>query len=66
MGSQSKNNGALRTGCSVLALSVGASLLTAFAAAAQTAPTPVAQDNTAVEEVVVTGFRASLTSAINT
>jgi TonB-dependent receptor len=69
MGSQSKNNGVLRTGCSILALSLGASLLTAFAASAQTAAAPAASakpDDTAVEEVVVTGFRASLTSAINT
>jgi iron complex outermembrane receptor protein len=64
MGFQSKTRRALRAGCSVAALSLGASLLTAFAAAAQTAPAP--QDTTAVEEVVVTGFRASLTSAINT
>jgi len=64
MGLQSKNNG-VRMGVSVLALSLGASLLGAAAASAQTAPT-AAQDNTAVEEVVVTGFRASLTSAINT
>ncbi len=66
MGLQSKNNG-VRMGVSVLALSLGASLLSAVAASAQTAPAaPAAQDNTAVEEVVVTGFRASLTSAINT
>ncbi|MGH1557058.1 hypothetical protein ACRAWD_03145 [Caulobacter segnis] len=50
----------------MLALSLGASLLTAVAASAQTAPNPAAsapaaQDNVAVEEVVVTGFRASLT-----
>lgn len=63
MGYQAKNNGVLRTGCSLLALTLGASLLTATAAAAQTAP---ADDSAAVEEVVVTGFRASLSSAINT
>ena len=63
MGLQSKTRGALRAGTSVVALSLGASLLTAFAAAAQTAPAP---DTATVEEVVVTGFRASLTSAINT
>jgi iron complex outermembrane receptor protein len=62
MGYQAKNNGVLRTGCSMLALTLGASLL-ATAAAAQTAP---ADDSAAVEEVVVTGFRASLSSAINT
>jgi TonB-dependent receptor len=64
---QVKNRGALRASCSALALSLGASLLTAVAASAQTAPAPAAQDDSsAVEEVVVTGFRASLTSAINT
>lgn len=64
---QVKNRGVLRASCSALALSLGASLLTAAAASAQTAPAPAAQDDSsAVEEVVVTGFRASLTSAINT
>jgi iron complex outermembrane receptor protein len=63
---QVKNRGALRASCSALALSLGASLLTAIAASAQTAPAAAPQDTAEVEEVVVTGFRASLTSAINT
>jgi iron complex outermembrane receptor protein len=52
----------LRSGCSIVALAfMGA--LSATAASAQTAPAPAASDT--VDEVVVTGFRESLRSALN-
>ncbi len=60
---QVKKSGVLRTSCSALALSVGASLLSAMAASAQTTP---AAGATTVDEVIVTGFKASMASAINT
>jgi iron complex outermembrane receptor protein len=53
----------LGASCSIMALALGAAL-TATAASAQTAA-PAAQTGDTVEEVVVTGFRESLRSALN-
>jgi TonB-dependent receptor len=53
----------LGASCSIMALALGAAL-TATAASAQTAA-PAAQAGDTVEEVVVTGFRESLRSALN-
>ncbi|RYG15165.1 MAG: TonB-dependent receptor, partial [Caulobacteraceae bacterium] len=53
---------ALKVGVSALAMSV---MLGAGGAMAQTAPAPQTDDATDVDEIVVTGFRASLANALN-
>jgi iron complex outermembrane receptor protein len=59
----SKGRTALKLGASTSAIAMA--LAMAGAAAAQTAPAPAQTDDTAVEEVVVTGFRASLANALD-
>ena len=58
-----KGRQALKLGVSSGAIAIA--LAMAGAAAAQTAPAPAQTDDTAVEEVVVTGFRASLANALD-
>jgi TonB-dependent receptor len=59
----SKGRKALKLGASTSVIAMA--LAMAGAAAAQTAPAPAQTDDTAVEEVVVTGFRASLANALD-
>lgn len=63
MSQVSKGRKALKLGASTSAIAMA--LAIAGAAAAQTAPAPAQTDDTAVEEVVVTGFRASLANALD-